>query len=134
MSLNGALLNAFRGIGVALRYRVILPYRAPVEEIRKILRPMYNVPRRGESSPIETTPFVGNKAHLSFILGTRVSVDFFSRRGQLWGDGDEKYSNEKMSSPLAFLNSFCSANLIKNLNPKFRIIHFFSINLTKTSF
>ena len=57
------------------------------------------------------------------------SGDFFPRGGgQLGDDGKEKYT------PLAVFNPFYSANLIKNLKPKFKNIPFFSINLIKISF
>ena len=53
------------------------------------------------------------------------SGDFFPRAGgggggevQLLDNGKEKYTR------LAFLTPFCSANLIKNLKPKFKNIIF----------
>ncbi|XP_053981020.1 uncharacterized protein LOC128877602 isoform X2 [Hylaeus volcanicus] len=46
LSLERALLNALRSVGAILRFRVILPYRASLEEVRRILRPTYNVSRR----------------------------------------------------------------------------------------
>ncbi|XP_078039827.1 retinal guanylyl cyclase 2 isoform X2 [Augochlora pura] len=46
LSLDRALLNALRGIGAILRYHVILPYHASLEEIRKLLRPTHNISRR----------------------------------------------------------------------------------------
>ncbi|XP_029170688.1 retinal guanylyl cyclase 2 isoform X2 [Nylanderia fulva] len=45
-SLDRAVINAFRRIGVILRYHLILPHRATLEQIRKILRSMHSVSRR----------------------------------------------------------------------------------------
>ncbi|XP_024876241.1 retinal guanylyl cyclase 2-like isoform X1 [Temnothorax curvispinosus] len=45
-SLDRAVINAFRSIGVALRYHLILPHRATLEQIRRILRSVHSVSRR----------------------------------------------------------------------------------------
>ncbi|KYM85144.1 Retinal guanylyl cyclase 2 [Atta colombica] len=45
-SLDRAMINAFRRIGVVLRYHLILPHRATLEQIRRILRSMHSVSRR----------------------------------------------------------------------------------------
>ncbi|XP_071631245.1 retinal guanylyl cyclase 2 isoform X1 [Temnothorax longispinosus] len=45
-SLDRAVINAFRRIGVALRYHLILPHRATLEQIRRILRSVHSVSRR----------------------------------------------------------------------------------------
>lgn len=47
-SLDRAVINAFRRIGVILRYHLILPHRATLEQIRKILKSMHSVSRRGK--------------------------------------------------------------------------------------
>lgn len=48
-SLERALLNSLQSIGIVVRRRVLLPHRASFQQIRKILRTIYNVSRRGES-------------------------------------------------------------------------------------
>ncbi|XP_011334672.2 retinal guanylyl cyclase 2 isoform X1 [Ooceraea biroi] len=45
-SLDRAVINAFRRIGVVLRYHLILPHRATLEQIRRILRSVHSVSRR----------------------------------------------------------------------------------------
>ncbi|XP_072756231.1 retinal guanylyl cyclase 2 isoform X1 [Anoplolepis gracilipes] len=45
-SLDRAVINAFRGIGVVLRYHLILPHRATLEQIRRILKSVHSVSRR----------------------------------------------------------------------------------------
>ncbi|KAG5307781.1 GUC2F cyclase, partial [Pseudoatta argentina] len=45
-SLDRAMINAFRRIGVVLRYHLILPHRATLEQIRRILRSVHSVSRR----------------------------------------------------------------------------------------
>ncbi|XP_011882602.1 PREDICTED: retinal guanylyl cyclase 2 [Vollenhovia emeryi] len=45
-SLDRAVINAFRRIDVVLRYHLILPHRATLEQIRRILRSMHSVSRR----------------------------------------------------------------------------------------
>ncbi|KYN04499.1 Retinal guanylyl cyclase 2 [Cyphomyrmex costatus] len=45
-SLDHAMINAFRRIGVVLRYHLILPHRATLEQIRRILRSVHSVSRR----------------------------------------------------------------------------------------
>ncbi|XP_011692309.1 PREDICTED: retinal guanylyl cyclase 2 [Wasmannia auropunctata] len=45
-SLDRAVINAFRRLGVVLRYHLILPHRATLEQIRRILRSMHSVSRR----------------------------------------------------------------------------------------
>lgn len=47
-SLDRAVINAFRRIGVVLRYHLILPHRATLEQIRRILRSVHSVSRRGK--------------------------------------------------------------------------------------
>lgn len=49
MSLERVLLNSLQNTGAVVRRRAILPHRASFEQIRKILRSVYNVSRRGES-------------------------------------------------------------------------------------
>ncbi|XP_026671236.1 uncharacterized protein LOC108627232 isoform X2 [Ceratina calcarata] len=46
VSLERALLNSLQSVGAVVRRRAILPYRATFEQIRTILRSMYNVSRR----------------------------------------------------------------------------------------
>ncbi|KAK1126533.1 hypothetical protein K0M31_004166 [Melipona bicolor] len=46
MSLERALLNSLQSIGIVVRRRVLLPHRASFQQIRKILRTIYNVSRR----------------------------------------------------------------------------------------
>lgn len=48
MSLERALLNSLQSIGAVVRRRAVLPRRASFEQIRKILRTVYKVSRRGE--------------------------------------------------------------------------------------
>ncbi|XP_039308275.1 retinal guanylyl cyclase 2 isoform X2 [Solenopsis invicta] len=45
-SLDRAVIDAFRRIGVVLRYHLILPHRATLEQIRRILRSAHSVSRR----------------------------------------------------------------------------------------
>ncbi|KAL0114110.1 hypothetical protein PUN28_011433 [Cardiocondyla obscurior] len=45
-SLDRAVINVFRKIGVVLRYHLILPHRATLEQIRRILRSAHSVSRR----------------------------------------------------------------------------------------
>jgi len=47
-SLDRAVINAFRRIDVVLRYHLILPHRATLEQIRRILRSVHSVSRRGK--------------------------------------------------------------------------------------
>lgn len=47
-SLDRAVINAFRRIGVVLRHHLILPHRATLEQIRRILRSVHSVSRRGK--------------------------------------------------------------------------------------
>lgn len=49
MSLERVLLNSLQNTGAVVRRRAILPHQASFEQIRKILRSVYNVSRRGES-------------------------------------------------------------------------------------
>ncbi|XP_076752601.1 retinal guanylyl cyclase 2 isoform X1 [Xylocopa sonorina] len=46
MSLERALFDSLQSIGAVVRSRAVLPYRASFEQIRKILRALYNVSRR----------------------------------------------------------------------------------------
>ncbi|OAD52258.1 Retinal guanylyl cyclase 2, partial [Eufriesea mexicana] len=46
ISLERALLNSLQSIGAVVRRRAVLPQRASFEQIRKILRPVYNVSRK----------------------------------------------------------------------------------------
>lgn len=46
MSLERALLNSLQSIGIVVRRRVLLPHRASFQQVRKILRTIYNVSRR----------------------------------------------------------------------------------------
>lgn len=48
MSLERVLLNSLQNTGAVVRRRAILPHQASFEQIRKILRSVYNVSRKGE--------------------------------------------------------------------------------------
>ncbi|XP_070151794.1 retinal guanylyl cyclase 2 isoform X1 [Polyergus mexicanus] len=45
-SLDSAVINAFGKIGVVLRYHLILPHRATLEQIRRILKSVHSISRR----------------------------------------------------------------------------------------
>lgn len=47
-SLDGAVINTFRRINVSLRYHLILPHRATLEQIRRILKSVNSVSRQGK--------------------------------------------------------------------------------------
>lgn len=47
-SLDQAVINAFRRIGVILRYHLILPRNTTLEQIRRLLRSVNSVSRRGK--------------------------------------------------------------------------------------
>ncbi|XP_043264034.1 uncharacterized protein LOC122404161 isoform X3 [Colletes gigas] len=81
-SLERALLNAFRSVGAILRFRVILPYRASLDEIRTILRPTYNVSRRVTVLCLPT--FNDDEDDEEVVLASRVLAELSNAQQSSW--------------------------------------------------
>lgn len=64
-SLDRAVISTFRRIGVILRYHLILPHRATLEQIRRILKSVNSVSRRGKYFYVHLIPLHGNSRALS---------------------------------------------------------------------